>query len=345
MRKRRYLTFIKKSNQMKILHINNIASVSEILAKAQRVYFNHDVHIINIIPQQKKTGWWSKLATLTERIYLVSKARHLIKALKPDIVHIHYTTSAIWLLGLGVKIIAHGHGSDLRLKKHDLIRLFLNRIGLHSAYRIICSTPDLLPYARIYGPKTHYIPNPIDTDLFTGAGCSKNPTTPFEVLLFSAPTKIKGFEIAEEAIRVILEKYKNIRITVFKNEHTTRLQKSLNTRQLKIINPVPSNAIPSLLSGYDFILGQFILGAFGMSELEAFAASKTVICNAIYNIEYDNNTPHLQATRANEIVSHVDRIVSNPHVFLKTKGESAWDWVYKNHNMKIIAEKVETIYA
>ena len=151
---------------MKVLHINNVASVGESLASAQRAILGDEVQLISIIPRQNKFTRWEKFTTFLERILLVIRARRLIVTFKPDVLHVHYSTSAVWMLGVKAKLIVHAHGSDLRLAKTDIIRGAINRIGLSQANRLLYSTPDLKEHASRYGVEIDYLPNPVDSSLY-----------------------------------------------------------------------------------------------------------------------------------------------------------------------------------
>lgn len=63
---------------MKIIHLNNIASVSETISEAQKKYLGYDSQIINIIPYQKSFSIKQKLFTLIPRLKLILTARYFI---------------------------------------------------------------------------------------------------------------------------------------------------------------------------------------------------------------------------------------------------------------------------
>lgn len=316
---------------MKIFHINNIASTATIFKSF--LDQENDVTILNIIPKQKKPSLLYKTITLIERLFLIIKVRKKIKKDKPDILHIHYTTSGAFFLDFKGKVICHAHGSDVRIKKYDYIRRILNNLIFKKAFMIIYATPDLSDSFKIYKEKTIYLPNPIDTKIYT---CKKNLQKNNKILLFSMPTTIKGIEVSSKALKHIAKKYPHIEIDVF---DTSKSREIFEDSNISYINIVKQEDIPSLLCNYDIIVGQFKIGSLGMSELQAMSCSKPVICNANYS-----DSPHLQASSQEEIIDHIERLITKSCEDKQLLGKKNREWVIKNHEASKICQKLMEIY-
>jgi hypothetical protein len=182
---------------MKVLHINDQAGVSCILAKyQQRNGIESKVLSSNIIDKFGILKFYKAYVNLVDPVdfldYCISEAKNA------DIIHIHSNEALVFrirkIFGNSKKIILHYHGTDIRgfkTKKNSEIsikqnlqnkkKLFThkikNRIWLikqgyyHSfsmesqklANEILVATPDLLSLV----PYAHYLPNPIDSDHFS----------------------------------------------------------------------------------------------------------------------------------------------------------------------------------
>lgn len=320
---------------MKIFHINNIASTATIFKSF--LSQEHDVTIFNIIPQQKKPSFFYKTITLIERLFLIIKVRKKIKKEKPDILHIHYTTSGVFFLDFKGKVICHAHGSDVRIKKHDYFRRVLNYLIFKKSFMIIYATPDLSQYFEVYKEKTMYLPNPIDTKIYT---CNKNTSTSKKILLFSMPTTIKGIELSSKALKYIAKKHPDIEIDVF---DTPKSREIFEDSNISYISIVKQEDIPSLICNYDIIVGQFKIGSLGMSELQAMSCSKPVICNAYLNESY-SGSPHLQASSQQEIIDHIEILITKSHEDKQLLGGKNRAWIIENHEVSKICKKLIEVY-
>lgn len=328
---------------MKIIHLNNIASVAETISGAQKKYLGYESEIINIIPHQKKFSTNQKILTIITRIKLVLAARKFIAKLKPDIVHIHYSTSALWMIGIKNKIIVHSHGSDIRIKKHNIIKFFLNYIGLINSKFIVCSTPDLLQYSRLFRKLFIYIPNPIDCDVYVPLPKHLNKSD-VRILLLAIPSHVKGFNEASKAIIKLVNNYPNIKISIFRNQLSESFFKKNPHKNLLLIDIVSQEFVPDLIAQHDIVLGQFFLGSFGMSELQALSCGKILVCNAINNSSYLSPNVYFQAVNSFEIVNQIEVILNSNDDDLQMYRNSARQWVLLNHCSEIIANKLDSLY-
>jgi hypothetical protein len=97
----------------------------------------------------------AKYVSKSKGIYYL---RTLLKAFGADLIHIHARDRFLkYLKPLGVPLILHYHGSDIRGRWREKEPVYRN------ATRVIVATHDLLQGAPEY---VAYIPNPIDRDHF-----------------------------------------------------------------------------------------------------------------------------------------------------------------------------------
>lgn len=309
---------------MKIIFINDIASVSSTLKDTLEEQ-GHSIKIINIMPNNSNK---SKALTIINRIKLVFLARKKIKEENPDILHINYTTSGIWFLDYPKRLFIHAHGSDVRLNKNDLIRRLINYAIFLKAEKIFYSTPDLLIYLKAHQEKIKYIPNPINTNKYQCKQSHLENIKKIKILLFCAPTYVKGIDISMAAIKILVQKNKNLIFDIFLPKEEQLLY---HHKQINYISSVPQNTVCSLICNYDIIIGQFRLGSLGMSELQAMSCRKPVICNLSHNA-FDEYPSILHATTSYDVVEAVECLVSYPKEKIETIKNNNREWVIKNHS-------------
>jgi hypothetical protein len=137
---------------MRILHVNNQASVGYLLSRAQR-RLGHRSDLLAVPDPKQRAPDISAGSVSGLFIKLLAKAPSY------DILHVH---GGIGISGLGLwpykltgkRFFCHYHGSELREDKQTL---------MHSmAERLFISTPDLRRYSRnVGGRDLVHIPNPV----------------------------------------------------------------------------------------------------------------------------------------------------------------------------------------
>lgn len=140
---------------IKILHINNTAGVGFLIIKelSSRPYYRFDMSVYG-----KNDPFHFTPARYVSNGKIIYYFRTLLKAFKADLIHIHARDRFLkYLKSLGVPLILHYHGSDIRGRWREKEPVYRN------ATRVIVATHDLLQEAPEY---VAYIPNPIDRDHF-----------------------------------------------------------------------------------------------------------------------------------------------------------------------------------
>jgi glycosyltransferase involved in cell wall biosynthesis len=121
------------------------------------------IHRAEFDPFGMTPAKWKRLYPYGKFDGRVYGAHVLVKSLGDyDLIHVHSFDKCVPTLAyLGKPILLHYHGSDIRGRWED------KRGKWKHANRIVVSTPDLLMGAP---PKTEYLPNPIDTEVFKNLG-------------------------------------------------------------------------------------------------------------------------------------------------------------------------------
>ncbi len=183
---------------MRIIHIDDAAAVSCILAKYQQHIQGHDSKVIKY-DRFDKFGFYR---FYKEYVAIAESEDQFLKNVvedtkSADIIHIHTRADMVLKLrnkyGKSKKIILHYHGTDIRglnkqklphrsrlsdiaismiLKYRKIRNTVLLKKRIHNkaqnlANAVIVSTSDLLQYASTKGAiRKMYLPNPIDLDVF-----------------------------------------------------------------------------------------------------------------------------------------------------------------------------------
>lgn len=183
---------------MRILHIEDAAAVSCILAKYQHQIQGHTTKVIK--PDRlDKFGFYNYYKDYVTTV--VSEEQFLInmfeEAKRADIVHIHSRADLVLKLrkkfGQSKKLVLHYHGTDIRgirkqklphrsrlsdaairsiflyrrIKNTLLLKKKIHPKAQNLSNLVIVSTPDLLKNISVHeNIRKVYLPNPVDSELF-----------------------------------------------------------------------------------------------------------------------------------------------------------------------------------
>jgi glycosyltransferase involved in cell wall biosynthesis len=329
-------------NKMKILHVGNIASVGYYLSlKLREMGVHADVfdwrqtQIITrsgdnwvLRPSKSKGGFYS----LTS-----------LQIGKYDIIHLHYLHSDINLIqslkhfmraGTPIKIV-HAHDSVNDGTKEFIPRI-KSAIVRFGAKAIFYSTPNILENIDRFPLKKIFLPNPIDTSLFKPI---EGTVYPNRVLCWVKLDPDKGYEKILEAIRLCPEvKFDIPEIGSLIHEIKPQLPDNA-----QFIPPCPHNKAPELINKYPLTLEQFIVGAFGISGLEAMSCGKPVVCywKRKYDNFYSKACPVISAKEPDEIAKKIRQTLADP----SNIGTTSREWVVKNHSLNVVAKELFTEYS
>ncbi|MEX0782493.1 MAG: glycosyltransferase family 4 protein [Dehalococcoidia bacterium] len=317
---------------MRIAEINDIASVASGLADGLSAR-GHEVTVIRPRLIGGKLPWMVKPVVGPVRAIEWAQIIREIHAGHYDAVHIHY--AYLGMLGVVGKFpfLLHCHGSDVRLITPFTRPLFER--ALRAADTVYYATPDLAAYVQARRPDAQFLPNPVDTEQF-------RPLLPARqsrrVFIACALTDVKGAPRLLDACRRLARERPDIHITAIAGgDYTPEFRLLANVR---LIPHMPRERLPEVISQHGIVLGQVLLGAIGMAELEAMACARPVIAWYTYNHAYAEPPPLLRAVDGYDIAVAVARLVDDADE-REAIGTAARAWVQKHHGLAGIAESVE----
>ena len=188
---------------VRVLHVGDASAISHILAKYQNRISGCAADVLlryrgrrgyDIDAHYGEEGWrrvpvrrspiWSNAGS--RRLAAAARFSDLVcrEARGYDVVHIHVDADLVPLVRKrhpGKAIVLHHHGDRLRMEARASLELCERH-----ADKVLVSTPDL----REYGGH-EWLPNPVDTDLFSGRKASRNGKGLY-LLLGGEPADAKG---------------------------------------------------------------------------------------------------------------------------------------------------------
>lgn len=321
---------------MRILHIREIANVAATLVEGLRRLG----HQAELDPMRRRRGEGAiDVRGVLARLLESSRINRYIHKNRFDVVHIHWAYMG-WLGIIGrYPYFLHCHGSDLRRNLRWPVLDWLTRSALRNARRVFYSTPDLKAIAVRVRPDSVFIPNPINVDLFRPTKQSGGRSV--RILLISRFEPVKGPETAAAMFRELKQKEPVVQVDAF--DWGVVKSEFADPGLINLIATVPYGDMPSLLSRYDVVIGQFKLGIVSMSELEAMACGKPVLSFFNYPEVYDEPPPIFSTRDVQEGAEMLVRLVEDDRL-RKEAGEKGRAWVEKHHEYVNVARLVEGHY-
>lgn len=323
---------------MRILHVNDVAHVATTLAAAQRLIGHEvDVRSLELVAGNRSTA--VKLLALPLRLKELRSVNDQVRGGSYDIVHIHYAYLG-WAGIFGrYPYVLHCHGTDLRAGLADFLRGPAVRSALKHAGVVLVGTPDLLPQARPIRPDVVFLPGPIDV---AAISVEPEPPRPFRVLLHANLGDVKRSDIALEAFQRLRARMPEARLTaVDSGPARGRFQSEPG---IELVPRVSHAEVPALIGRHHAVLGQFGIGSLGISELEAMAAGRPVLCHFVHPEAYGAPPPVLSSQDPILLARWLAELAGDPGR-RASLGSAARSWVAENHGSVVVARQLDRVYS
>ena len=332
-------------SQLKVLHVHDVAFVgSNLVAGLNEIGIpatfyeirNTNLHL---------TGWKKTLAIILFRLFEIFRFGCYVRKNPFNIIHIHFGTFAYLALWNRIPYFLHLHGSDVRSLIHHPFIGRIIRQGIKKAQTVFYSTPDLELLIKPYRPDALFFPNPIDLTKF------KPPTDPPDsklVFNINKLDKFKGINVILDACELLLNADPDLHIRMFNfgnnlSEAAAFLEKHNSNPRVHFIGRVPHEEMLNLLQNSSVVIGQMGTGILTVSELEAMACGKAVVCNFQYDHKYLSPPPICYAGTALDCKNQVYSLLNTQGKRMQI-GEQACQWVLKNADRRFLASRLSEIY-
>ena len=324
-------------SSLRIVHVNDIASVASVLAEAQS-RLGASVRVLDPPKPLAHLPYpWKVLSFPLRVVPLVAVVMDLRRD-RAALVHIHYATQGVVGLGVGRRFVIHCHGSDIRGARPGSLRGAVLSTILRRAALVLYATPDLAADVGRFRRDAAYLPNPIDTAAFAP---SRTPTR--DVLMATKLDPVKGAGTAVEALARLLERRPATRITVIASGPMLDAVRSRLGHRARFIPPVEHARMPDLIRDHRVALGQFRLGILSQVELESLACGVPVVTWFDHPEAYEDQPPIVIAHEPGEIATRLAGLLDDEpgRAGLATAGRS---WVIANHDSDRIAGRLDEAY-
>lgn len=334
---------------MKVLHVNDCAGVARNLVDGLRM------HGVEAEYYQPLVGTYraSKIIRLSLPITRTIEAlwlRQYVNKHKIDIVHIHYARFAYMALITGIPYVLHIHGSDLRLDLTRPVLRELTILAIRKAKQVYYVTPDLENALKDIRSDVIFLPNPINLKVFSQLDSNVTNTNRKRILSISKLDKMKGVQQILSSIDKILDQYPEIEVAIFNFGNDSRqarpfFDKYKDDSRVVPISRVSHEDMPVLINSATLVLGHqsHEYGSLGVSELEAMACAKPVICDFAYPMAYTTPPPVLISRSPDEACGHMLRLL-NDNIYNHEIGMASRKWVSSHQDLYSVAQKLLNQY-
>src|SRR5262249_21280243 len=197
-------------------------------------------------------------------------------------------------------------------------------------------------------------PAAIDVDLFVptsndsptshqDGGHERDQSHDWTIMLFSRLEPGKGVEIAAAGIERFLQRHPSVRVLVIDwGEVSTEYRRRYAGRFTFVPRTSPEG-VRRLLASADVVVGQFAVGALGISEFEAMCSAKPVIASFRYPDAYPTPPPLCEARTPDEVDAHLEHLYQHPAAGREV-GDAARLWVMTNHGYDVLARRLGALY-
>lgn len=318
---------------MKILALNDCASVATTLMRhvdEVDLLMRLGHHRAEFLPVLDLSGARVRLAP---RMGGFDFLMYFLKAVEGyDLVHVSgWACIYPYLAGMPYGVLFHGtdiRGWEQSRGVKSMCRVPLEWAALRGARYVAVSTSDLLPIAKKHRRDAFYMPNPIEVSETTEATGSR-ALSPHRI------DETKGHSLLFEAVRGLPLEVDQVDWGI---EPMWSSVKAAAPDNVKFIPLIPHGEMNAAYDASRMVLGQLLIGAVGMSELEAAARRRPVVCYSRYGF------PGLKAQPTIESIRSLVKRLLYDRSYAATVADAQREYVKRNPEATQIAEKWRNIW-
>jgi glycosyltransferase involved in cell wall biosynthesis len=328
-------------DEMLIAQVNDIAAVAGTLAREMRKLGERAV-----VVETRRFGTglrypW-KVAVLPLRGAAILRTGLALRRGHYDVVHVHF--ARLGMLGpmSGRPYTLHVHGTDIRGVRPGSawgreIAPFMRRARL-----VYYATPDLREWVEPFRPDAIFLPNPIETDLFSPAAADatgQRDRPRRDLLVGVRLSAVKGLATILDVIGRVVVTRPGTTITIVDQGDGAAQAAAVAGPNAALAPRVARAELPDLIRGHRLALGQFLVGTFGNYELEAEACGVPVVMGFDRWAAYDTRPPIVAAATAEEAAARICSLLDDDAELARLAALGP-PWVAANHAAGMIAARV-----
>lgn len=310
---------------MRIVQVGDVASVAPALTGA--IGERADIRVLPFAQRGAQRSGYAKALLAPLRVFDAALVARRVRALRPDIIHIHWVPNGIVGLFTDVPWVLHCHGSDIR--ELNALRRAIFEPVIRRASAVVYSTPDLRTAVERLRSDAIYLPTPVRLpDLLP-------QERTWDVMLASRAASVKGAEIAFAGLATLHSDLPNLRSIAVDGPVFQPIASRLEFG--------PKETFLDHLGRSRVVVGQFRLAALGIAELEAMSLGRPVVSGADPAL-YPQPPPIRYARSANDVRREVRELLDNPEA-ADELGRRGRDWVARHFDPERIADTAMALYA
>jgi glycosyltransferase involved in cell wall biosynthesis len=328
---------------MLIAQVNDVAAVAGTLAREMRKLGERAV-----VVETRRFGTglrypW-KAAALPLRGAAILGAGVALRRGRYDVVHVHFARLGMLGSMSGRPYTLHVHGTDIRGVRPGSwwgreIAPFMRRARL-----VYYATPDLWEWVEPFRPDAVFLPNPIETDLFSPAErTGQGDRARRDLLVGVRLSAAKGLPTILETVRGVVAARPGTTITIVDQGEGVAQAEALGGSNAVVVRRASRAELPTLIRGHRLAVGQFLVGTFGNFELEAEACGVPVVMGFDRWAAYDTRPPIVAAATAQEAAGRIRDLLDDDAELARLAALGP-PWVAANHAAGTIAARVLADY-
>lgn len=276
---------------MRILHVNDVASVGAILVRASG---GRDGLFQPALRRFFPRGRPGDARFLAARALDPAHLRLAYRSGSYTHVHVHYGTFAYLAELAGLPYSLHVHGGEVTIHPFEGgLKHRLAQRGIARATRVAVSTPDLLAPILRLRPDAIYIPNPMEVPPAAPRRAARERP---RLLMLSKMDPNKGWPAQVALMRSLVETLPGLSFSFLEKGDLPERERRRFAADLialggTILPWMERPVFLATLSEMDFAIGQLAIGSMGMSEMEAMASGVPTVANVREHVAIGHQPP------------------------------------------------------